>query len=149
MAVTPAGRIVAAVVFDDAATAGFFHGVWRAFYTNMRLVGVGIACLGLLLVALRGAMLEAADPVQRAREFLSRMARTPAQRWRRFVRAAAFLAAGALTILWPGTTAAIVAVVLGLALAYTGLRELSILIGTVSVAGAGRRASPRAPSGSR
>jgi len=107
IAVTPAGRLAAAVVFDDPAVAGFAHGVWRAFYANLRLGGLIIAGVGLLFAAMGGAVLEAADPVRRARELIGRLGRTPARPLARLGRAAALLAAGVLTVLWPGQVAAL------------------------------------------
>jgi len=136
IAVTPAGRIAAAVAFDDPAAAGFAHGVWRAFYANLRLGGLIIAGVGLLFASMGGAVLEAADPVRRGRELIGRLGRTPARPLARLGRATGLLAAGVLTVLWPGQVAALVALIGGLALVYTGLRELSALIGRVSVAAA-------------
>ena len=136
VAVTPAGRVAAAIAFDDPAFRGFAHGVWRAFYANLRIGGLVVAGAGLLLAAMGGALLEAADPVRRAREIASSLARTPARPLARLARAAGLLAAGAVMIFWPAQVAALAAVVLGLALAYTGLRELSVLAGSVSVSAA-------------
>ncbi len=132
-AVPPAGRVAAALLFDDAALGGAVHGVWRAFYTNLRFGGVVIAATGLLLAAIGGAVLEVADPIRRARELLARVARPPARRGARLAWAAGLLAVGALTVIWPAQVAALVALLGGLALAYVGLRELSVLLGSVSV----------------
>ncbi|MGH7673750.1 MAG: hypothetical protein ACREMV_00645, partial [Gemmatimonadales bacterium] len=136
VAVTPAGRLAAALTFDDPAVSGFAHGVWRAFYANLRLAGLIIAGFGLLFAAIGGAVLETADPVRRARELASRLAQTPAHRGMRLLRGAGLFLAGVLTVIWPANVAALAAVLAGLALAYIGLRELSFLIGTVSVAAA-------------
>ncbi|MGH7645581.1 MAG: hypothetical protein ACREMR_08340, partial [Gemmatimonadales bacterium] len=133
VAVTPAGRLAAAVTFDDPAVAQFAHGVWRAFFANLRLGGLIIAGVGLLFAAMGGAVLEAADPVRRARELLRRVTETPTRRGMRLVRAAGLLVAGVLAVIWPANAAALVAVGGGIALAYTGLRELSVLVGSVSI----------------
>jgi hypothetical protein len=143
VAVTPAGRVGAALAFDDPAVRGFAHGVWSAFYGNLRLAGLLIGGLGLLLAATGGAVLEAADPLRRARELASRLVQTPARPLVRLVRAAGLLAAGAAAAVWPAQAAALAALALGLALALAGLRELSILAGTVSVRAAGREAPAR------
>jgi len=133
IAVTPAGRVAAALVFDDAALGGALHGVWRAFYANLRLAGFVMAGTGLLLAAIGGAVLEAADPIRRARDLLRRVAQPPARRSARLAWAAGMLAAGVLAVIWPAHAAALVALLGGLALAYVGLRELSVLLGSVSV----------------
>jgi hypothetical protein len=137
VAVTPAGRAAAAIAFDDPALRGFAHGVWKAFYGRLRLGGLVLGGGGLLLAALGGALLEAADPVRRARELASRLAETPRRPLARLARAAGLLAAGAAAVSWPAEVAAVVALAAGVGLALAGLRELSILAGTVSVQAAG------------
>ena len=145
LAVTPAGRLGAALAFDDPALRGFAHGVWGAFYGNLRIGGLSIAGAGLLLAAMGGAVLEAADPVRRARELLGQLTRTPARPRARLARAAALSGAGVVTVIWPAQVVVVAAMIGGLALAYTGLRELSLLVGPVSVpvAAAGQGAHDR------
>src|SRR4051812_46841810 len=134
VAVTPAGRLVAAAAFGDPALRDVAQGVWRAFYGNLRLAGLVIAAAGLLLAAMGGAALEAADPVRRALDLLHRLSQVPARPRTRFTRALAFLLAGAAIVIWPVEAAALAAAAGGLALAFVALRELSSLAGAVSPA---------------
>jgi len=143
IAVTGAGWLGAAFAFDDPALRGFARGVWNAFYGNLRAGGLLIAGVGLLLAAMGGAALEAAAPVRRAREILSRLTRTPAHAGARLARAAALFGAGVVAVIWPAQVVAVVGMIGGLALAYTGLRELSLLAGPAALPVAAPGQPPR------
>jgi hypothetical protein len=125
----PAARLGAALAFDDPAFRGFAVGVWRAFYANLRVGGLLLAGAGLLLAAIGGAVLEGADPVRRGVELIGRLKRGPRQPMARLAWALALFAAGVVAVLWPVQVLAAAGAVAGLALAYTGLRELSLLAG--------------------
>jgi hypothetical protein len=146
VAVPSAGRVGAALAFDDPAFRGFAHGVWRAFYASLRIGGLLIAGVGLLLAAMGGALLEAADPLRRGLDLAGRLARTPQSPLARLTRALALLAAGVAAMLWPAQALAGAGIVAGLALAYTGLRELSLLAGPLSAPAAATAAGRRWPA---
>jgi len=133
LAVVPAGRLGAVLAFEDEALRGFAAGVWAAFYGNLRIGGLLMAGVGLLLAATGGAVLDAADPFQRAREIVSRVTRTPVRPLARLARATALFALGAAAVLWPAHSVAVAGIAAGLALAYVGLREISLIAGAVSV----------------
>ncbi len=133
VAVIPAGGVGAAIAFKDPGLRGFAQGVWRAFYGNLRSGGLLIAGVGLLLAATGGAVLGAADPVRRGREIVDWLMKTPFHPRARLARALALFAAGATTAIWPAQAVAVAGIVAGLALAYTGLRELSLLAGPAPV----------------
>ncbi|HWE23948.1 MAG TPA: hypothetical protein VG496_08400, partial [Myxococcales bacterium] len=114
------------------ALRGFAHGVWTAFYGNLRLGGLLFVGIGVLLGAMGGAVLDSADPVRRARELAGQLTRTPVHRGARFARAAVLVTAGLASVIWPAQVLAVAGTIAGLILAYAGLRELSLLAGPVA-----------------
>jgi hypothetical protein len=127
IAVLPAGRIVAAAVTPDPELRGVVHGLWAAFFGVLKLVAVIAGSVGVVLAAAGSTMLEAMDPLNRAREFFGWLT-APLRPRARVGRAILFLAAGAYAAINPGGAATGVIAVVGLLLIYLGLREVFRLV---------------------
>jgi hypothetical protein len=127
IAVLPAGRLVAAAVTPDPELRGVVHGLWAAYFGGLKLLAVIVGCVGLVLAAAGSTMLEAMDPLARAKALFGWLT-APLPPRARVGRAILFLASGAYATTYPTRAAAGLLAVVGLLLIYLGLREVFRLV---------------------
>jgi hypothetical protein len=127
IAVLPAGRILAAAITPDPEMRGVAHGLWLAYFGVLKLVAVIVGCVGVVLAAAGSTMLEAMDPVTRAKAFLGWLT-APLRPRARIGRALLYLAAGTYAAVSPTRAGAALVAVVGLSLIYLGLREVFRLV---------------------
>jgi hypothetical protein len=133
IAVLPAGRIVAAAITPDATLRGVIHGVWVAFFGPVKPLALIAGTAGVVFGAAGSTMLEAADPLARAKA-VWRWLTAPLHPRAHIARAILLLAAGAYALAAPSRAATGLVAILGLLIVYVGLREVFRLV----LASAGR-----------
>jgi len=120
----PAGRLVALLATQDPAARAALFGVWRAYFLPLLPFVYSMAGTGVIMAAASNSLLEKADPFDAIRD-LGHLAMTPpATRGRRALWTAAVAAAGAVLLVWPSSVVAVLAVIGGLLLVFSAVREL-------------------------
>ncbi len=127
IAVLPAGRILAATVTPDPELRGVVHGLWAAYFGPLKSLAVIVGCVAVVLAAAGSTMLEAMDPLARAKALVQWFTASLRPR-ARIGRAILLLAAGTYVAAKPSSAAAGLVAVLGLLLVYLGLREVFRLV---------------------
>jgi hypothetical protein len=122
-----AGALLASRI-DDPALKAAARGVWQAFTGRLETWALVLAGMGLVLAAAASSFasrMEIDAAASRAWGWLNRARARPAGE---ATRGLALLALGALLVGWPLGTLRIVAVLVGAALAFDGVRSLFTLI---------------------
>jgi hypothetical protein len=148
-AVFPLGRLIALVAIPGVLERHAAVGLWVTWFSGLRVWAATLAGIGLVLLAAGMSLLEAFELRTAGKALWNRLTALPEKRGGQLASALGLLVAGAMVVVWPTTALQTVAVVVGLLLAYAGLRELfGIILASVpaeaeAVAARGGRISVR------
>jgi hypothetical protein len=120
----PAGRAIAGLLPQGDLARNAAKGLWDAFAGSLRTWGFVLGGIGVVLQAAGHSLLERFDPRESGRRLLAWLENPPGGVRARVLRGAVLLVAGALTVLWPADAVSVIAVLVGGALAFLGLREI-------------------------
>ena len=123
-ALVPAGRLVASLATPDPLERGAVFGLWRGYFFGLFAWATMLGGIGLLVTAAATSLLEAADPVGRARWVMQQLATPPSTPGLLALWSAALIILGVLAIAFPIQAAAGVTMLAGVGVSYIGLREL-------------------------
>lgn len=128
VAFIPAGRLVGALLAPEALERGAIAGLWRAYFFGLLAWGMTLGGIGLLVTAAATSLLEAADPIRRAEQFLRKISTPPGTPLKVLAWSLSLSIVGFMAVVFPGDAASIVMVLAGLGICYIGLRELFRLV---------------------
>jgi hypothetical protein len=123
-ALSPAGRLAIGALLADPLERGAAQGLWKAYVGDLATWGLFFGGLGLLFAAATTSLLEAADPVARARRIGMLIIVPPHSRAGRVAWGALLFGIGALAVTFPVDVLAGAVVLIGVGAAYLGVREL-------------------------
>jgi hypothetical protein len=124
LAMMPLGRILPFALTAEPGLRGAMTGLWLAYFAGLRWLALVFAGTGLVFAAAGTTVLEAADPLRRARHLRERLTDPTASPGLRLTRGAVLLALGAGAVAAPLVTLASLGVLAGVVLTYLGLREV-------------------------
>lgn len=127
-AVPPVGEAIVARVVDGGAAHDALAGLSSVALAGVPRWGLMYGGIGVVLAAAGSSLLERLDVPDLARRGARLLTAAPRRRRARLARGVAIAAAGLLAVIAPHTALTVLTVVVGLGLAFVGMRELFAVV---------------------
>ena len=127
-ATLPAGEATIARVVDAPRTRGALAGLWSVALAGVPRWGQMYGGIGVVLAAAGSSLLERLDVPELAARAARLLVAEPGRPWVRLARGGGLAMAGLLAVVAPGAMLAVLTIVVGLLLAFVGLREIFAVV---------------------
>jgi hypothetical protein len=127
-ATLPVGEAIVARLVDAPRTRGALAGLWSVALAGVPGWGQMYGGIGVVLAAAGSSLLERLDVPDLAHRAARLLVAEPRRPWVRLARGVTIAAAGLLAVLAPGALLAVLTALVGLLLAFVGLREIFAVV---------------------